>query len=123
MYGSRSDSGVLGGGSDGPGGGSGARGMGERCFLCQKNKVLLLPPGQVQDLQEHLQDVQEQLQGHFQNHFQWFSVPKWSDRPSDRLKSSKIHFVFNGVGPIFCAVKATILGHILAPFGVKLVGF
>ena len=25
--------------------------------------------------------------------------------------------------PIFCAVKATILGHILAAFGVKLVGF
>ena len=25
--------------------------------------------------------------------------------------------------PIFCAVKATIFGHILAPFWVKLVGF
>ena len=25
--------------------------------------------------------------------------------------------------PILCTVKATILGHILAPFGVKLVGF
>ena len=38
-------------------------------------------------------------------------------------KSSKIQFAFNGVGPIFCAVKATILGHILAPFWVNLVGF
>ena len=46
-----------------------------------------------------------------------------SDRPSDRLKSSKIQFAFNKVGPIFCAVKATIMGHILASFGVKLVGF
>ena len=38
-------------------------------------------------------------------------------------KSSKIQFAFNKVGPIFCAVKATILDHILAAFGVKLVGF
>ena len=49
-------------------------------------------------------------------------------RPSVRppkiiQKSSKIQFAFNKVGPIFCVVKATILGHILASFGIKLVGF
>ena len=46
-----------------------------------------------------------------------------SDRPTNRLTDHPTeHTPLDGgpTYPIFCAVKATILGHILAPFWVHL---
>ena len=76
--------------------------------------------GVVQDHQEHHQDDQEQLQDHFHVGCTGFKRILRRFQLQDRFFRTSTSSDGGPTYPIFFAVKATILGHILAPCWVHL---